>query len=96
MKARDDSRLEKGEVAGAGDASAETQKAPVFDRRASIQDPDGFTNIRSAPSASSEILTVVYEGEVFRTFQQEGVWWQVRTSDGATGWMHVSRIYLLK
>ena len=66
-----------------------------FDRRASIQDPDGFANVRSAPSAAGEILTVVYEGEVFHTFQQQGSWWRVRTSDGVPGYMHVSRIFLL-
>jgi len=102
MKARDDSWPERAETARVGDVSADAAapaegRAPVFDRRASIQDPDpdGFADVRSAPSASSEILTVVYEGEVFRTFQQDGPWWQVRTSDGVTGWMHVSRIYLL-
>ncbi len=87
----------RAEPAGAGGDAvpAEGREAPVFDRRASIQDPDGFTNVRRAPSGTSEILTAVYEGEVFRTFQQEGLWWQVRTSDGVTGCMHVSRIYLL-
>lgn len=109
MKARDDSGPERAEIARMGAAPAGARRAgpaggavpaegrrePVFDRRASIQDADGFTNVRSGPSAASGILTAVYEGEVFRTFQQEGPWWQVRTSDGRTGWMHVSRIYLL-
>lgn len=73
----------------------EQETGPAFDLRASIQDPDGFTNVRSIPSTDGEVVARVYQGEVFRTFRQEGGWWRVRTGGGVIGFMHVSRIRLL-
>ena len=66
-----------------------------FNLPASIQDPDGFTNVRRAPSVTSDVIARVYEGEVFYTFRQGGNWWQVRTRERVVGYMHVSRIHLM-
>jgi len=63
-----------------------------FNWTAVIDDPDGYTNVRSMKSSSSEIVTKVYKNEEFYTYKQNGNWWQVRTSDGKLGYMHLSRI----
>ena len=55
-------------------------------------DPDGFTNLRSQKSASSQVVARVDQGEPFYTYTQDGNWWQVMTRDGKVGYMHVSRI----
>jgi Bacterial SH3 domain len=67
----------------------------TFNLPASIQDPDGFTNVRRAPSVTSDVIARVYEGEVFYTFRQGSNWWQVRTRERVVGYMHVSRIHLI-
>ena len=63
-----------------------------FHLTAVIDDPDGFTNLRSQKSASSAVVARVNQGEQFFTYPQEGSWWQVMTADGKVGYMHVSRI----
>ena len=74
--------------------SAEAPAIPPsrFTQAATIEDPDGYTNVRSAASARSAILARVEEGAVFTTFPQRGAWWQVRTADGTIGYMAASRI----
>jgi hypothetical protein len=67
----------------------------MFNLPASIQDPDGFTNVRSGPTTESDVVARVYDGEVFYTFRQGSSWWKVRTKDSIVGYMHVSRIHLL-
>jgi hypothetical protein len=62
--------------------------------QAVIDDPDGYTNVRSGRSTSSVIVAVVRAGEVFSTSRQAGTWWRVRTASGQLGFMHASRIRL--
>jgi uncharacterized protein YgiM (DUF1202 family) len=59
-----------------------------------ISDPDGFTNVRSTPAANGQVVVKLQAGEVFRTFRQDGSWWQVKTPAGRVGYVHVSRIQL--
>ena len=68
----------------------------LFALRAVIDDPDGYTNVRSMKSSSSDIVTKVYKGEEFYTYVQDGNWWQIRTKEEKVGYMHVSRIRILK
>jgi hypothetical protein len=72
------------------------EQPSLFALRAVIDDPDGYTNVRSMKSASSDIVTKVHKGEEFYTYVQDGNWWEIRTKDGKFGYMHVSRIRILK
>lgn len=62
---------------------------------ATIDDPDGYTNIRSGQGTQYSIIARVNEGEVFYTIpQQSNDWWPVRTKDNRYGYLHRSRIKL--
>ena len=75
--------------------SSEGQPAPRdAELRATVVDPDGWTNLRSGPSQSSDIVARVDEGEIFWTRAQEGKWWPVRMAGGQSGYIHRSRIRL--
>jgi uncharacterized protein YgiM (DUF1202 family) len=60
--------------------------------RAVIEDPDGYTNIRSGQGTQFSIIARVDEGEVFYTIPQQDDWWPVRTKDEKYGYIHRSRI----
>ena len=64
----------------------------IFRLAAVIDDPDGFTLVRSQRSAFSQVVARVEQGEPFYTYTQDGNWWQVMTAGGKVGYMHVSRI----
>ncbi|UYY87729.1 MULTISPECIES: SH3 domain-containing protein [Alcaligenes] len=66
-----------------------------FTSRAVIDDPDGYTNMRSQKNVKSQIVARVVQGEEFFTYMQNGNWWQVRTAQGKVGYIHISRIRLL-
>ena len=66
-----------------------------FDLKAVIEDPDGFTHVRSIESKEGVIVTTIYEGEVFNTYTQNINRWQVKTQDGKVGYKHVSRIQII-
>ncbi len=66
-----------------------------FTNLAVIDDPDGYTNIRSQKNSKSQIVASIVQGEQFFTYIQDGNWWQVRTAQGKVGYMHISRIRLL-
>ena len=60
-----------------------------------IDDPDGYTNIRSGQGTQYSIVARINEGEVFYTIpKQSSDWWPVRTEDNRYGYMHRSRIKL--
>lgn len=67
----------------------------IFRLSAVIDDPDGFTFVRSQRSASSQVVARVEQGEPFYTYTQDGNWWQVMTRDGKVGYVHVSRIKIV-
>ncbi|QIF01473.1 SH3 domain-containing protein [Roseimicrobium sp. ORNL1] len=63
-----------------------------------IDDPDGYTNVRSKPDTSAPVVAKVNTGEVF-TYETEGIpqypkWLKVTLPSGKTGWMHASRIVI--
>jgi hypothetical protein len=62
--------------------------------RATIVDPDGWTNLRSGPSVSSAVVGQIRAGEIFWTRPRDGLWWPARTEDGQMGFVHRSRVRL--
>ena len=85
-------------VTPSADSSTESPAAPAeaFTLAAVIDDPDGFTNIRSATSTKAAIVGKVLEGEKFLTYKQSGQWWRVRKADGTTGFMFRKYIRLIE
>ncbi len=58
-----------------------------------INDPDGYTNVRSGQGASYGIIERINESEVFYAIPQKNSdWWPIRTADGKYGYIHRSRI----
>ncbi len=62
---------------------------------ATIQDPDGYTNVRAGPSTSSPIIARVEEGDTFTTYQQSDAWWIVQLEDGTEGYIFSDRIFVI-
>ncbi len=58
-----------------------------------IQDPDGWSNIRSGPSSNSSVVTKwkVRDG-AFVVISRSGEWYKVKTRSGSSGYLHQSRI----
>ena len=83
---------------GTGEApgAAEAAPAEAFTLAAVIDDPDGFTNIRSGASTQAAIVGKVLEGETFLTYKQPGPWWRVRKDDGTNGFMFRKYIRLVE
>ena len=78
------------------DQSSTTRKSVASEWKfARIQDPDGFTNVRSGPGTNYQIVTRIFDGEDFHALPGGDNWWQVRSRSGASGYMHVSRIRLM-
>lgn len=71
-------------------------KEEKFNLEAVIDDPDGFTNVRSQADRQGQIVAKIQKNEIFYTYDQDKNWWQVRTSDGKTGYVHITRIKLKK
>jgi hypothetical protein len=72
-------------------------------RRAVINDPDGYTNIRSSPRIDGQKIGIVKTGQEFKAYPEAGAeWWRVsapsQSKDSASiiGFMHRSRIKTLK
>lgn len=59
-----------------------------------VQDPDGYSNLRSAPNG--EIIKKVYDTETFEVIGTEGKFKKVRLSDGTVGYIHESRVIAVK
>lgn len=68
------------------------------ERRAVIDDPDGFTNVRAEPNAKSAVVAKVKRGEVFTfTFElssRDSEWCTVTLASGKKGYIHADRVLL--
>ena len=62
---------------------------------ATIQDPDGYTNVRAGRSTRSAIVARVEEGDIFTTYQQSEAWWIVQLEDGTEGYIFADRIFVI-
>lgn len=57
-----------------------------------IQDLDGFTNLRKDKSTTSEVLQKIKSGEQIEVLDNSGDWFLVQTKEGKKGFIHKSRI----
>src|SRR5215210_6185831 len=64
-----------------GDASNQSKPESLrrSESQAVINDPDGYTNVRSGPGTHYGIVARVVDGEIFYVVYQQGSWWQGRT-----------------
>ena len=95
----DKETAEEDSAAEAEEAEQPPEPEPVPDRRewmfATVEDSDGFSNVRASPTMRSAIVGTVREGETFSTWRQESSWWQVELSDGTRGFIYRRLIRLL-
>ena len=62
-------------------------------KRAVINDPDGYTNVRLyARSKDSPVVAKLIKGEQFYYWETPAEWWIVGTKSGVRGFVHKSRI----
>jgi hypothetical protein len=61
-------------------------------RMAVIDDDDGWSNLRAAPSTNARIVRRIYPDETFLVGRSQGKWHEVTTDAGETGWMHATVI----
>lgn len=57
-----------------------------------IEDPDGYTNVRTYGSSKAKIITQVKSGSFVDVIEKGGDWWKVKTDNGKVGYIHKSRI----
>ena len=91
--------LGTGDVNTDNNSDTSSENAPLEQKddsevQAKINDPDGYTNIRSGPGIDYETVARVVDNEIFYTIPQQSDWWPVRTKDDKLGYMHRSRISL--
>jgi hypothetical protein len=61
-----------------------------------IDDPDGYTNVRSGMSTNANIIERLYEGENFEVYPtSDNSWWLVYTKSKVRGYVHKSRIRII-
>lgn len=70
----------------------EAHKLKEESEHGTINDPDGYTNIRASNSSKSEIVGRILEGEVFTYWKTNDNWYKVETPKGVKGYVHKSRI----
>ena len=88
-KAKGDPQKSEATTAAAQPAQASAPKPAV------ISDPDGYTNVRKAPSTNAAIVEAIYDGELFYFQRQAGSnWVSVFRAPGGKciGYMHQSRL----
>ncbi|MFD0992994.1 SH3 domain-containing protein [Tenacibaculum geojense] len=58
-----------------------------------INDPDGYTNIRSNPNSKSDVVGKIFKGSYFHYNEDvNNNWYPVTTQTGLKGYVHKSRI----
>lgn len=57
-----------------------------------VQDADGFTNLRKEKNSLSEVLQTIRSGEKVEILDSSGDWWLVVTKQDRKGYVHKSRV----
>jgi len=76
------------------DVAAEPATPMTAEVPATVNDVDGWTNLRAEPAIKAPILVRINKGEIFYTTPQDGNWWPARTESGVKGYIHSSRVQL--
>ncbi len=63
---------------------------------ATINDPDGFTNVRSGKGSTFNSLATIKASELFYCEPSSFDWWKVNTMNDVEGYIHKSRIKLIE
>jgi len=61
-----------------------------------INDPDGWTNLRSNPSIKSGIIVKIENGYRIEILEKNGNWYKIKTSLGDVGYIYSNRLQILK
>ncbi|MGH8463078.1 MAG: hypothetical protein ACRER5_02960 [Pseudomonas sp.] len=69
--------------------------AVIYDAQLDEIDAPNQAKVLKLRHGNSEVLGVVSVCELFLTFRQRGLFWQVRTLDGVEGFMDVAQIRML-
>lgn len=79
-----------------------SESANNFDNSASVKyikinDPDGYTNVRSGKSSSTEIIYQIYdENKLFELLDDSGNWWKIKLDSfetkTSTGFIYKSKV----
>lgn len=65
-----------------------------YGQKATINDPDGYTNVRLKPSKDADIVTRIYDGEVFLFEPYNDKWVKVFDEEGRfIGYLSASRVH---
>ncbi len=59
---------------------------------ANINDPDGYTNVRSAPTKQSDVVDKILEGEDFKVLGLLNSWYKVESPTGKIGFVYFNRV----
>lgn len=88
---RVDERMEsKKELSEQSKENTEDEQEYMF--IANINDPDGYTNVRSAPTKQSEVLDKILEGEDFKVLGLLNSWYKVESPTGKIGFVYFNRV----
>ncbi len=67
-----------------------------YDDYGIINDPDGYTNLRKGRGVNHPVIKKIVEGEKFAIKRKEKEWWLVVLADSTEGWIHKSRVKIIK
>jgi len=79
-----------------GKVVADQFSSKPFSVTAIINDPDGYTNVRKAADGKSPIVARVNHSVMFSTHVQPSDWWQVRVYPDIQGYIHKSRVLMIR
>lgn len=57
-----------------------------------VNDPDGWVNLRTLPSATSKILTTLYNGDKVEVMSTDANWIRVKTNQNIVGYIYFDRL----
>lgn len=75
---------------------AEEKRAALKAVYGVINDPDGFTNLRTGPGTDYAIISEINQNERFEVINRDGEWWLAKTASGYVGYIHSSRVRMSK